>query len=97
MEKQLFFLCTLFEVCWSVLTDNGLSTGGLVGILIAVIVILALFAFGVIFLKQRQAPPPSTGAGGFENAMYSSAEGAVNIKNSGNVNGGYGGMNEDDA
>nr|XP_011422437.3 macrophage mannose receptor 1 isoform X2 [Crassostrea gigas] len=78
-------------------SNNGLSTGGLVGILIAVIVILALFAFGVIFLKQRQAPPPSSGAGGFENAMYSSAEGAVNIKNSGNVNGGYGGMNEDDA
>lgn len=78
-------------------SSNGLSTGGLVGILIAVIVILGLFSFGVIFLKQRQAPPASSGAGGFENAMYSTAEGAVNIKNSGNVNGGYGGTNEDDA
>ena len=70
--------------------DDPLSTGGLVGILLAVIVILGLFGFGIIYLKRQRSPPPSSGVGGFENAMYSSAAGSVNIKNSGgNVNGGY--------
>nr|XP_022336336.1 macrophage mannose receptor 1-like isoform X2 [Crassostrea virginica] len=78
-------------------SNDPLSTGGLVGILLAVIIILGLFGFGIIYLKRQQSPPPSSGVGGFENAMYSSAAGSVNIKNSGgNVNGGYN-TNEEEA
>ncbi|XP_055995966.1 macrophage mannose receptor 1-like isoform X2 [Ostrea edulis] len=72
--------------------NNGLSTGGLVGLLIAIIVILGLFVFGILFLRRRQSPPTTGGVGGFDNAMYSSSEGAVNIKN---TNGGYGANGED--
>ncbi|XP_061179353.1 macrophage mannose receptor 1-like [Saccostrea echinata] len=64
-------------------SSSGLSAGGLAGLLVAIIFILGLFAFGIIFLKRRQFPAGSAGqgVGGFENAMYYSSEGAVNMKN----------------
>ncbi|XP_062615642.1 uncharacterized protein LOC134277325, partial [Saccostrea cucullata] len=43
--------------------SGGLSAAGLAGLLVAIIFISGLFAFGVIFLKRRQYPAGSGGQG----------------------------------